>query len=184
MPRLHRKEHFSLLVFPRGLTHDFLAKQDTLSRLFLIGQRPQYPVRELGLQRTARWEHYRGDTVTTNGDHVGPLSYQPPNIGALYSQRRNRHWNSRDVHKRGLQAIRRQLEDRDSESLAWSFSGTLPQSFSIFILPTPRLPWHGNHLRDCRCLDGSIAPPRLCTFIIPSTLVFTSLQNVDIPSLN
>ena len=75
--------------------------------------------------------------MTTNGDHVGPLSYQPPKIVALYSERRNHHWSSRDIQKRRPQAIRRQLEDCDSESLAWSFCGALPQSGSVLVFVPP-----------------------------------------------
>ena len=33
--------------------------------------------------------------MTTNVDHVGPLSYQPPNIGAVFLERPVVHWSSR-----------------------------------------------------------------------------------------
>ena len=84
--------------------------------------------------------------MTTSGDHVKAGLVSTPNTAALCSERRSHPWSSRDIQKRRPQALQRQLEDRESVRMAWSFSGTLPQSLSIFTLPTPRPPCHACHL--------------------------------------
>ena len=83
--------------------------------------------------------HYRPFVVTVSPRPSGQISYQPPNIGALYLESSNHHYGSREERKRGLQAIRRQLEGRNPESLAYAFCGMFPQSGSVFIF-MPRIP--------------------------------------------
>ena len=75
--------------------------------------------------------------MTTNARPSGQISYQPPNIGALYLESSNHHYGSREERKRGLQAIRRQLEGRNPESLVYAFCGMLPQSGSVWFLLSP-----------------------------------------------
>ena len=83
--RTYRKEHFILLVLPRDLTCRVSQGNSHAVLWVLDSPDNQYSVTELGLQRTARSEYYRRDTVTTTGQPSGQISYQPPNIGAVYS---------------------------------------------------------------------------------------------------
>ena len=81
--------------------------------------------------------HYRPFVVTVSPRPSGQISYQPPNIGALHLESTNHLYGSREERKRGLQAIRRQLEGRNPESLAYAFCGMFPQSGSVFIFMPP-----------------------------------------------
>jgi len=112
MSRLQVKEHFILLVLPRGLTCEFPCETRHAVLWVLDMIHHQYSVTELGLQRTARSEYYRRDTVTTTGGHVCGGLLSGPDIGAVYSERRNLSWSSGEIRKRSSQACCRQLEDR------------------------------------------------------------------------
>ena len=148
MSRLHRKEHFILLLLPRDLTCEFPCETRHAVLWVLDMIHHQYSVTELGLQRTARSEYYRRDTVTTTGGHVCGGLLSGPDIGAVYSKSTVYSWSSPEIRTRSSQACCRQLEDRDTESLAWWFSSILPQSLSVLVSCPPRAHEKSCHLAD------------------------------------
>ena len=91
-------------------------------RKVLISHHHQYSVTELGLQRTARPEYYRRDTVTTWGPHVCGGLISTPILGAVYLESTNQLYGSCAERKRGPQANRRQLEGRNPESLVYGIN--------------------------------------------------------------
>ena len=144
----------------------------------------QYSVTELGLQRTARSEYYRRDTVTTTGGHVCGGLLSGPDIGAVYSERRNLSWSSGEIRKRSSQACCRQLEDRDTESLAWWFSRMFPQSGSVLVSRPPRSPMRSMPFGRLKSPTISSRTRTLRRRYGPSLRIFYALGTPHFPELN